>query len=267
MDALDRIDPRYRVILCDVWGCIHDGVDLYPGVVERLRDWRAHGLTVILITNAPRTAGAVEVQLTAIGLPRDCWDGIATAGDAGIAGLNALGRPVGFLGTSADREVLEAEDVPIADGGDFCDLACTGLDGQRRRIEDYHEQLAGLAGRGVVMHCLNPDRVVVRGGALEPCAGALADVYETLGGEVVWYGKPHPAIYRHAMHLAGDPPPAAVLAIGDGLETDILGAALMGYDCVFVSGGIHGGEPFPADFGKRHGFGDWRPLAVVQSLG
>ena len=116
------------------------------------------------------------------------------------------------------------------------------------------------------MHCLNPDRLVVRGGVPEACAGAIADLYAMLGGRVTWYGKPHPAIYTHALHLAANPPKDEVLAVGDGLQTDILGAARMGFDTVFVTGGIHGGEPFPEDFAQRYGLGDWQPVAVVDGL-
>jgi ribonucleotide monophosphatase NagD (HAD superfamily) len=107
---------------------------------------------------------------------------------------------------------------------------------------------------------------VIRGGVAEPCAGALADIYEALGGEVAWYGKPHETIYVHAMALAGNPERDAVLAIGDSLQTDVLGAARMGFDCLFVAGGIHSGEPFPADFASRNGLGDWSPVAVVERL-
>jgi ribonucleotide monophosphatase NagD (HAD superfamily) len=108
--------------------------------------------------------------------------------------------------------------------------------------------------------------VVIRGGVAEPCAGAIADRYEELGGRVEYYGKPYPAIYRHAMKLAGDPPPADVLAIGDGLNTDILGAARMGYDCVYVTGGISAGEGIPPGFPANNGLGDWQAVAVVDSL-
>jgi HAD superfamily hydrolase (TIGR01459 family) len=116
------------------------------------------------------------------------------------------------------------------------------------------------------MHCLNPDRVVVRGGVPEACAGAIADLYQAIGGRVTWYGKPHAAIYRHALHRAGDPPTDEVLAVGDGLQTDILGAARLGFDAIFVTGGIHAGEPFPEGFAAEYGLGDWRPVAVVGSL-
>jgi HAD superfamily hydrolase (TIGR01459 family) len=116
------------------------------------------------------------------------------------------------------------------------------------------------------MHCLNPDRLVIRGGIPEACAGAIADLYQGLGGRVTWYGKPYEAIYRHVLHRAGNPPASEVLAIGDGLQTDMLGAARMGFDAVFVSGGIHAGESFPDDFAAQYGLGDWQPVAVVGGL-
>jgi HAD superfamily hydrolase (TIGR01459 family) len=266
MTSLDSLDPKYRLILCDIWGVVHDGVTLYPGAVERICAWRSEGRNVVLITNAPRTADAVTRQLARIGLPRDCWDAIATSGEAGIEALIALADPVGFVGTAGDREILEGRGVRIADDEGFTDLACTGVTEQRPRPEDYWPDLERWAERDVHMHCLNPDRVVMRGGEIEACAGAIADLYEQLGGRVTWYGKPHPTIYRHALHLAGDPPADEVLAIGDGLQTDMLGAARMGFDAIFVSGGIHAGEPFPEDFGDRYGVRDWRPIATVEGL-
>jgi HAD superfamily hydrolase (TIGR01459 family) len=263
---LDRLDPKYRLILCDVWGVVHDGVSLYPGAAERLRQWRGEGRCVCLITNAPRTASAVEQQLARIGLPRDAYDFVATSGEAGIEALNSLGKAVGFVGTAGDREILEGRGVRIASDDAFTDLACTGIMEGRPHPEEYRSELHRWVAREVVMHCLNPDRVVVRGGALEACAGALADIYIELGGRVVWYGKPHPAIYSHALHRAGDPAADEVLAVGDGLQTDILGAARMGFDAVFVSGGIHAGEPFPHDFAVLNGVAGWQPVAVVESL-
>lgn len=266
MNVWTGLDAKYRLILCDIWGVVHDGVRLYSGAAERLIKWRGEGRAVILITNAPRTAEAVEQQLARLGLPREAWDGIATSGEAGIAALLELKMAVGFVGTAADREILEGRGVRIAEGRDFTDLACTGIEEARQDVEQYFDDLERWAAHGVVMHCLNPDRLVVRGGVPEPCAGAIADVYEQLGGRVCWYGKPHETIYRHALHLAGDPPAKNVLAVGDGLLTDILGAARMGFDTVFVSGGIHAGEPFPHDFAASHGLGDWQPVAVVDGL-
>lgn len=266
MNFLDSLDPKYRLILCDIWGVVHDGVRLYPGAAERLRQWKDEGRCVALITNAPRTAEAVEQQLARIGLPDEFYDFIAASGEAGIAALNELDRPVGFVGTAGDRDILEGRGVQIAQDENFIDLACTGVSERRPNPRDYLPDLERWAERDVRMHCLNPDRVVIRGGVPEACAGAIADLYEGLGGRVTWYGKPHEAIYRHALRRAGQPPASEVLAIGDGLQTDILGAARMGFDAVFVTGGIHAGEPFPDGFAREHGLGDWAPIAVVNGL-
>ena len=265
MSFWDNLDPKYSVILCDIWGVVHDGVTLYPNAAERLCQWCSEGRKVILITNAPRTADAVEAQLRRIGLPPGCWDGIATSGEAGIAAIKNLAHPTGFVGTSQDRAILEEHGLRfVAD--DFTDMAVTGLDENRRAVADYREQLEALAARDVLFHCFNPDRVVVRGGVPEPCAGALADLYEGFGGRVEWYGKPFHTIYDYAMSLAGHPPREAVLVVGDALVTDMLGAARQGFDAVFVQGGIHAAEPFPADFASQYGLGDWSPVAVVDSL-
>jgi HAD superfamily hydrolase (TIGR01459 family) len=266
MSFWDDLDPKYRLILCDLWGVVHNGVELYPGAAERLRKWREEGRSVTLLTNAPRTAESVQEQLGRLGLPGDCWDAIATSGEAGIAALTALGSPVGFIGTAGDRGVLEGRGLVIAENDRFADLACTGIREDQPDPQSYRAELEELAERDVHMHCLNPDRMVLRGGVPEACAGALADIYQMLGGRVTWYGKPFPAIYEHALRRAGNPPKDEVLAVGDGLQTDILGAARMGFDTVFVAGGIHAGEPFPEDFAARNGLGDWRPVAVVAGL-
>ena len=153
--TLDELPDTYRVILCDIWGCVHDGVHLYPGASDRLRQWKEEGRTVILITNAPRTAEAVAGQLDQLGLEGDLWDGIATGGDAGIEALRHCSNPVGFIGTETDRAILEDKGVRITDTDDFTDLACAGLDEHRREVSDYTADLGRVAGRGVVMHCLN----------------------------------------------------------------------------------------------------------------
>ncbi len=266
MTFWDSLDPRYRMILCDIWGVVHDGVNLYPGATERLGQWRAQGRFVMLLTNAPRTADAVERQLARMGLPRTAYDCVATSGEAGIEALLALGKPVGFIGTKGDREILEGRGLIIAQDDDFTDLACAGIAEGEPRVEGYRSQLESLVDRDTRLHCLNPDRIVIRGGVREVCAGAIADLYEMLGGRVTWYGKPFPAIYAHAVHVAGDPSKDEILAVGDGLQTDILGAARMGFDTVFVTGGIHGGKPYPSDFAAENGLGDWRPVAVVAGL-
>lgn len=263
---LDALDPVYSTILCDIWGVVHDGVRLNPGVAERLIGWAEAGRTTILITNAPRTAETVRGQLDALGLPRRAYRAITTGGEAGIAALLARGKPVGLIGTASDRHDLECAGLRVVADG-FADLACTGLDEQRDSVADYAEQLEALAGKGVTLHCLNPDRIVMVGQNAEICAGALADAYEALGGRTCWYGKPWPAIYDHALGLAGDPVRSSVLAIGDGLVTDVLGAARNGLACLYVTGGISRGAGFPADFAAKHELGEWRPIGVVPTIG
>jgi HAD superfamily hydrolase (TIGR01459 family) len=265
VSPLDALDPKYRAILCDIWGVVHDGDRILPGVAQRLANWRGEGRQIILVTNAPRPAETVERYLDMLGLPRAAYDAVTSSGEAGIAALTDPPRPVGFLGTAADRADLETRGVRIAADA-FAELACTGLDEWRDEPEAYRDQLEGWARSGVVMHCLNPDRIVIHCGRREACAGALADIYEALGGHVEWYGKPHGPIYDHARSLAGDPPLEAMLAIGDGLPTDILGAAKYGIDAIYVSHGIHDGEPVPDDFASRHGLGDWRPIMTVEGL-
>lgn len=265
--SLDSVDGDYPVILCDLWGCVHDGFTLYPSARARLERWRAQGHRTILITNAPRTAEAITDHLVRLGLDPSLWDGIASGGDAGIVGLRKAQRPVGFIGTPRDKAILEGAGVRIADGNDFDELACSGLDLERDSVDEYEAQLRRLADKSVVMHCLNPDRVVIHGGEAIPCAGALADLYLDLGGRVEWYGKPYPAIYAHAMEMAGKPDPGAVLAIGDGLVTDMLGGARQGYACAYVTGGISQGRSIPADFAQEHGLGDWAPVAIVEGIG
>ncbi len=266
MSPLDQLDPKYRTVLCDIWGVVHDGAMLLPGAAERLLRFKAEGRTVVLVTNAPRPAETVQRNLDWLGLPREAYDAITSSGEAGIAALAMPRRPVGFLGTAEDRADLVAGGVIIADQG-FTELACTGLDEWRGEADAYLDQLAALARADVLMHCLNPDRIVIHCGRREVCAGALADMYEGLGGRVTWYGKPFPATYGHARSLAGNPPREAMLAIGDGLVTDMLGAARYGIDAVYVSHGIHAGEPVPDDFARSHGLGDWRPIMTIEGLG
>jgi HAD superfamily hydrolase (TIGR01459 family) len=265
VSQLDRLDRRYTTIICDIWGVVHDGGRLLPGVIDRFEQFRTEGRGIVLLTNAPRPASTVQAQLDKLGLPRRLYDAVSSSGEAGIAALLGLSQPVGFMGTDEDRHDLLGRGVKIVADG-FAHLACTGLDERSDDPADYRGRLEELAARGVRLHCLNPDRVVLHLGNLEACAGALADIYGALGGQVTWYGKPHRPIYDHARTLAGNPPLETMLAIGDGLQTDILGAGRYGIDAVYVSHGIHAGEPVPADFARKHGLGDWAPILTVDGL-
>jgi ribonucleotide monophosphatase NagD (HAD superfamily) len=265
MIDLARLAAPYSTILCDIWGVIHDGGRLLPGAAARLEAWKREDKTIILVTNAPRPATTIRAGLDALGLPRGAYDAITSSGEAGIAALVDPPRGVGFLGTSEDRADLIAHGVMLS--AEFDEVACTGLPEPGARPEQYGDQLADWAGRDVKLHCLNPDREAIHRGRREACAGALADLYEQVGGRVIWYGKPHRAIYAHALRLAGDPPLDRVMAVGDSLVTDMVGAARFGIDALFVSHGLHRGAPVPPGFAAEHGLGDWRPVGVVRDLG
>lgn len=253
---LHTLPERYRLIFCDLWGCVHDGRAIFPGVRETLGVWKAQGRTVLFVTNAPRSADAIREQLLRLDLDPALDDGIVTAGEAGLAAVR--GRPVGFCGTATDLADLTARGLIVAETG-YDELASAGFD-VGETVADYSDRLAAWRSDDVLMHCLNPDRIVHHMGRTVVCAGALADAYEAIGGRVIWYGKPYPAIYEHALRLGGSPDKSAVLAIGDGLVTDMAGAAAFGIDSIFVSGGIHAGE--------EHRFPDgWQPIATVPSLG
>lgn len=259
---LDRLPERYSVVLCDLWGVVHDGRTIFPGVVERLSGWKTEGRKLLFVTNAPRTGASVRAQLDRLGFPRGIEDGIVSAGEAAAAKLE--GRAVGFCGTREDRVDLEARGMVFVEHG-FTELACAGLE-VGETVEEHRDELQRWRDADILMHCLNPDRIVLHCGQRMVCAGALADEYEAMGGRVCWYGKPFAPIYERAMELAGGRPKSEVITIGDGLKTDVLGAARFGIDCVFVTGGIHEGEPFPHDFAEAHGLGEWAPVAVVDSL-
>jgi HAD superfamily hydrolase (TIGR01459 family) len=253
---LRQLPDRYRLILCDLWGCVHDGRAVFPGVADTLAAWKQQGRTVLFVTNAPRSADAIRSQLLRLALNPALDDGIVTAGEAGLAAVR--GRPVGFCGTGDDLADLMARGLLVAER-DYDELACAGL-AAGETVEDYAERLAAWRAADVLMHCLNPDRLVHHMGEVMVCAGALADAYEAIGGRVIWYGKPYLAIYDLALALGGDPNRSAVLAVGDGLQTDMAGAASYGIDAVFIAGGIHAGEEphFPAG---------WGPIATVEALG
>jgi HAD superfamily hydrolase (TIGR01450 family) len=263
MTDLDQLSPAFSTVLCDLWGCVHDGNQILPGAMERLQRWRGEGRRILFVTNAPRSPAAIQVQLDRLKLPPGLHDGIVTAGETGAARL--LGRPVGFLGTPDDRADLQKRGLVLVESG-FDELACAGLVQGRLRVQDYEAELVAWRDADVLLHCLNADRIVHHMGNVMVCAGALADRYEALGGRVAWYGKPFPAIYDAAIALAGHPSRENVIAVGDGLLTDVLGAARANIPCVFVTGGINQGRGLPENFAAEHGLGDWQPLMIVPSL-
>lgn len=248
--GLSSIASRYDVILCDVWGVLHDGVVAFAPAGDALVRFRATGGRVVLVTNAPRPAGSVARQLARLGVPRAAWDAIVTSGDLTRSSvIERKDRVVHHLGPERDNPVFAGLDIRF-DGIDQADyVVCTGLfDDSRETVEDYRGTLERMLARRLLMICANPDLVVERGQDLIPCAGALALRYEELGGKTLYTGKPHRPIYEAALALAaehdgGKPVDRArVLAVGDAIRTDIAGACGLGLTSLLIAGGIHSAE-------------------------
>jgi HAD superfamily hydrolase (TIGR01459 family) len=241
-DLVEGVD----VLLSDIWGVVHNGLVAFPEACEALHTFRSRGGTVILITNAPRPADSVQRQLRKLGVADDTYDAIVSSGDLTrhyLAGHP--GRKVFWLGPERDNSIYRGLDPVLSPLEQADYIVCTGpFDDETETPEDYRGMLLQARARQLPLICANPDIVVERGDRLIYCAGAIAELYRELGGEVIFYGKPHPPIYQRAMQLAverlGRPAELnRVLAIGDSVRTDLAGAHGFGIDCLFVTRGIH----------------------------
>jgi HAD superfamily hydrolase (TIGR01459 family) len=256
ISGLSELAPHYNAIFCDVWGVLIDGVRCYPGAAGALRAFRRQGGRVALITNASRPSAQVTLQLDGLGVPRDCWDAIVSAGELTLREIVARrGEACFHLGPAKDKGLFEAAahllGAPprLASLEDADYVVCTGLvDDVRDEPQDYDERLRAMLDRKLTMLCANPDVVVEVGGERFYCAGALARRYETMGGRVLTFGKPYGAIYE-AARAALDARSLRTLAIGDGAETDLAGAGRAGIDCLFVTEGVHREEIRDAEGG------------------
>jgi HAD superfamily hydrolase (TIGR01459 family) len=279
IDRFSSIAAGYDVVLCDVWGVLHAGVSAYPGAYTALARYRAAGGTAMLLTNAPRPGGTVSRLLDTLGLPRNAYDGIVSSGDVTRELLRERnGQKLFHLGPPRDLPIFENIDAPFASFEDADYVVCSGLfNDEVETAEDYRGLLQQMRERSLTMICANPDVVVERGDKLVYCAGAVADLYAALGGEVIYAGKPYAPIYTRALQqaekLRGAPVALArVLAIGDSLRTDVKGAAALGIDCLFVTAGIHAEElghrddPRPDALARIFTAEDVRPAAVTKRL-
>ncbi len=239
----------YDVLLCDVWGVVHNGVIATTESCDALIRYRSRGGTVVLITNAPRPGEVVMQFIDRLQVPRAAYDGIVSSGDVTRAVVaRRTGQRVFHLGPERDLPTYEGLDVEVVpvERADF--VVCSGLfDDTKETPEDYDPLIDAMRARALFMVCANPDIVVERGEHLVYCAGAIADRYAAAGGEVLYAGKPHRPIYDQALARAQairgrKVEPARVLAIGDSVRTDLMGAAAFGVDCLFVTAGIHAEE-------------------------
>jgi HAD superfamily hydrolase (TIGR01459 family) len=214
-----------------------------------LKRFRDSGGTVVLVSNAPRAPKAVARVLAEKHVPEDCWDAIVSSGLVALSHVSERGyRHVHHIGPDRDLDVFEDTGLERVSLANAEAIFCTGLLHDRRETgENYREALRDPVARGLPFICANPDLVVDVGGVLLPCAGAIAAVYEDLGGEVYWAGKPFATAYETAMQQAGalrrgEIAQSDVLTIGDAVRTDIAGARAFGLDALFVAQGIHRAE-------------------------
>jgi HAD superfamily hydrolase (TIGR01459 family) len=257
LGSLSDLSGQYAALYCDLWGCLHDGRRPFPDAVAALRAFRTGGGTVLLLTNAPRPKTSVQAQLDSLGVPRDCYDEIVSSGDAAQYALitGAVGRRVHHIGPekdlvfftdlAEDLKGIAAAETPVtlvplteAEG-----IVCTGLvDDMTETPEDYRATLLYAKAQGLKLLCANLDIVVDYGDKRLFCAGAIAAEYDAMGGSSLYFGKPHPPIYdlarRRLAALPRSTDDPRLLAVGDGVTTDVQGALGEGSDAIFVTGGI-----------------------------
>ena len=251
IQQLADVSDRYDAMFVDLWGCVHNGVAAIPSAVTALQAYRARGGVVVLVTNAPRAHNHVARQIARLGVPDDAWDSIATSGDSARTALfqGVVGQKVWFLGQDHDLSFFDPmslldDPVPVArvpleeaEGIVCCGPVDPFADPSVNRPQFLHAKQNGLK-----LLCANPDIVVDRGDSREWCAGALAALYTEMGGESLYFGKPHPPIYdlarRQLAEVSGPTDTAAILAVGDGIATDVAGAMGEDLDCLFITGGL-----------------------------
>ena len=245
--SLAEISPDYDALFCDVWGCIHDGVAAFPEAMAALRDYRAQGGVVVLLTNSPRPRADVERQIARIGVPEDAWDAVATSGDSARAAMfrGLVGRRVHHVGPPQDEgffapmEVVEDVGIERVALEDAEGLVVTGPLRDTDRPSDYRALFLRAKQMRLPLLCANPDLVVDIGDRRVICAGAMAAEYTSMGGESLYFGKPHPPIYdlaRRRLHRVRDVEDDRILCVGDGIGTDVAGALQEGLDALFVAG-------------------------------
>jgi len=258
MTTLSDLAPNYDAVLSDVWGVLHNGVAAYPEAVDALRRFRQGGRRVVLITNAPRTAPPIVALLDAMQVPRDAYDAVVSSGDVTRAAIAPYrGKVVHHIGPpEIDDSLYEGLGVIRGSAEDAAAVVVTDLDTDDDTPDMYEDRIKLWLSRKLPLICANPDRVVEHAGRIIYCGGALADLYEAHGGRIRMAGKPYRQIYDEALRLAdaaaGRPiDRSRILAIGDSVRTDAIGAANAGLDLLFITGSIHAqeldafGEPDP----------------------
>lgn len=245
IESIRAVLDGHAAWLTDIWGVMHNGVRPFEQAVAACQAFREQGGLVILLSNAPRPAAAVAEQLAKIGVAESAWDTIISSGDATRAMLTSMDGPAFHLGPDRDLPLYEGLSVSLVDEMSAHCVVCTGLfDDETETPADYLPLLHRFLSNGAPMICANPDITVERGGRVIYCAGAIAAEYEKLGGRVTYCGKPHKPVYDMAFswlyqRIGRELAPSQVLAIGDGVKTDIAGAANLGIPSVYIASAVH----------------------------
>jgi HAD superfamily hydrolase (TIGR01459 family) len=259
MLGLSSLAARYDAVLSDVWGVLHNGLAAHPSACDALVKFREEGKHVVLITNAPRPSAPIIAMLDRLGVPREAYDAIVSSGDVTRTMLeNYRGKKVHYVGPPEENDALfEGLDLALGPAEQADAVVVTDLDTDDDTPDMYEERIALWRKRNLPLIAANPDRVVEHGNRIIYCGGAVADLYEAHGGRILMAGKPYRPIYREAQRLAeeaaGRPlERSRILAIGDSVRTDAIGAANYDLDLLFITGSIHAeeldafGKPDPA---------------------
>ncbi len=247
ISGLSEIADDYDALICDIWGVLHDGQAPFDGVDAALKNFRDKGGKVLLLSNAPRPGPSALERLDTIGNSRDGFDDILTSGDAVRALMNEMaedGKKICHIGPQKDAALVADLKVKFVDEAAADAILFSGMyDDMVETPDDYKDMLGRFLARKLPLLCPNPDRTVQFGDKVIYCAGAVAEIYENMGGEVIWVGKPHPMVYARACAMLADMTgleSPRLLAIGDGPKTDIPGAEANGIDALFIGGGLAG---------------------------
>lgn len=252
IQSLSDISSGYDALFCDLWGCVHNGQQAYPAAIAALRAFRAKGGVVALLTNAPRPSDDVMTGFDRLGIPADAWDLVVSSGDAAAEALAAgmVGHKVHHIGPAKDDSLFRlAPAVERVALREATGIVCTGPFHEDTEVPaDYRATFLLAQSMGLKLLCANPDLVVDLGDRRIYCAGALAQLYEEMGGQALYFGKPHPPIYQLARNRLAERgiDDDRILCIGDGIGTDIAGGLAEGLDTLFVTGGLSAAE-FGAD--------------------
>ena len=252
IDKFSEISDNYEVLICDLWGCLHDGKNSFEKALQALKTFRENDGLVVLVTNAPRPRPSVEKQINKLGINKSHYDLLLTSGELTSELLGTTHknkRKVFHIGITSNHSVFEnikrynkTSEIEIVTLADAEIIVCTEpFNPESDTLDNYNDILSEGIKRGLPFYCSNPDLVVDIGDKRELCAGSIAEGYESLGGQTIYLGKPHSTIYERAYQFVStkiELEKNKFLCVGDGINTDIKGAGFESLDSLLIIGGL-----------------------------